>query len=198
MLPAGGVGLLLTQMAKMRGAHVIGTVSTEEKAQLAREAGADEVILYTQQDFVAEVDRITGGAKLHVVYDSVGKDTFDGSLDCLAPRGYLVLFGQSSGRVPPVDPQVLNAKGVALPDAPYPRQLCAHTGGDRLARERDIRLARGGLAQRSRRRFVRAVGSGGGAPAAGRPPHHGQSAADPVAPTPSFHLTPVIPAKAGT
>ena len=108
---AGGVGLLLTQMAKMRGAHVIGTVSTEEKAQLAREAGADEVILYTQQDFVAEVDRITGGAKLHVVYDSVGKDTFDGSLDCLAPRGCLVLFGQSSGRVPPVDPQVLNAKG---------------------------------------------------------------------------------------
>ena len=108
---AGGVGLLLTQMAKMRGAHVIGTVSTEEKAQLAREAGADDVILYTRQDFVAEVDRITGGAKLDVVYDSVGKDTFDGSLDCLAPRGYLVLFGQSSGRVPPVDPQVLNAKG---------------------------------------------------------------------------------------
>ena len=108
---AGGVGLLLTQMAKMRGAHVIGTVSTEEKAQLAREAGADDVILYTQQNFVAEVDRITGGAKLNVVYDSVGKDTFDGSLDCLAPRGYLVLFGQSSGRVPPVDPQILNAKG---------------------------------------------------------------------------------------
>ena len=108
---AGGVGLLLTQMAKMRGAHVIGTVSTEEKAQLAREAGADDVILYTQQDFVAEVDRITGGAKLDVVYDSVGKDTFDGSLNCLRDRGYLVLYGQSSGRVPPVDPQALNAKG---------------------------------------------------------------------------------------
>ncbi len=108
---AGGVGLLLTQIAKMRGARVIGTVSTEEKAQLARGAGADEVILYTEQDFVAEVKRITDGEGLHVVYDSVGKDTFDGSLDCLAEQGYLALFGQSSGRVPPIDPQTLNAKG---------------------------------------------------------------------------------------
>ncbi len=108
---AGGVGLLLTQIAKMRGARVIGTVSTEEKAELARGAGADEVILYTEQDFVAEVKRITDGKGLDVVYDSVGKDTFDGSLDCLAERGYLALFGQSSGRVPPVDPQTLNAKG---------------------------------------------------------------------------------------
>ncbi len=108
---AGGVGLLLTQMAKMRGARVIATVSTEEKAQLARGAGADEVVLYTEQDFTAEVKRITGGDGLHVVYDSVGNDTFEGSLDCLAPRGFLVLYGQSSGRVPPIDPQVLNAKG---------------------------------------------------------------------------------------
>ena len=108
---AGGVGLLLIQIAKMRGARVIGTVSTEEKAQLARQAGADEVVLYTKQDFVAEVKRITGGEGLHVVYDSVGRDTFDGSLDCLAPRGFLVLYGQSSGRVPAVDPQTLNAKG---------------------------------------------------------------------------------------
>ena len=108
---AGGVGLLLTQMVKMRGAHVIATVSTEEKAKLAREAGADEVILYTQQDFVAEVKRIMGGKGLPVVYDSVGKDTFDGSLDCLGSRGYMVLYGQSSGRVPPVDPQTLNTKG---------------------------------------------------------------------------------------
>jgi NADPH2:quinone reductase len=108
---AGGVGLLLTQMAKMCGANVIATVSTEEKAELARGAGADEIILYTQQDFVAEVKRITGGAGLPVVYDSVGKTTFDGSLDCLATRGVLVLYGQSSGRVPPVDPQTLNAKG---------------------------------------------------------------------------------------
>ena len=108
---AGGVGFLLIQLAKMRGARVITTVSTEEKADLAREAGADEVVLYTQEDFVAEVKRITGGEGLPVVYDSVGKTTFDGSLDCLRPRGTLVLFGQSSGAVPTLDPQVLNAKG---------------------------------------------------------------------------------------
>ena len=108
---AGGVGLLFCQMAKMRGARVIGTVSTDEKAALARQAGADEVILYTQQDFEAEVKRLTDGKGVPVVYDSVGRDTFDKSLNCLAPRGYLVLFGQSSGAVPPVDPQILNAKG---------------------------------------------------------------------------------------
>ena len=108
---AGGVGLLLVQVAKMRGARVIGTVSTEEKAALAKEAGADEVILYTRQDFEAEVRRLTDGRGVEVVYESVGKDTFDKSLNCLAPRGYLVLFGQSSGPVPPFDPQVLNQKG---------------------------------------------------------------------------------------
>lgn len=108
---AGGVGLLLCQMAKMRGANVIGTVGTEEKARLAKEAGADEVILYTEQDFVEETRRITDGAGVDVVYDSVGKDTFDKSLDCLRPRGYLVLFGGSSGPVPPVDLQILNQKG---------------------------------------------------------------------------------------
>lgn len=108
---AGGVGLLLTQIAKRRGARVIGTAGTESKAQLARDAGADEVILYREQDFAAEVARLTDGAGLQVVYDSVGKDTFEKSLDCLAPRGYLALYGQSSGRVPPVDPQTLNAKG---------------------------------------------------------------------------------------
>src|ERR671920_1614069 len=94
---AGGVGLLLIQLAKMRGATVIGTVSTEEKARLAKGAGADEVILYTEQDFVEETKRITDGEGVHVVYDSVGKDTFDGSLDSLRPRGYMVLFGGSSG-----------------------------------------------------------------------------------------------------
>jgi NADPH:quinone reductase len=108
---AGGVGLLFCQMAKLRGARVIGTVSTEEKARLAREAGADDVILYTQQDFAREVKRLTDGRGVDVVYDSVGKDTFDKSLDCLRPRGMLVLFGQSSGAVPPFDPQTLNAKG---------------------------------------------------------------------------------------
>ncbi|MDR5694494.1 MAG: quinone oxidoreductase [Armatimonadota bacterium] len=108
---AGGVGLLLVQVAKMRGARVIGTVSTEEKAALAKEAGADEVILYTKQDFEAEVKRLTDGRGVHVVYESVGKDTFEKSLNCLLPRGYLVLFGQSSGPVPPFDPQILNQKG---------------------------------------------------------------------------------------
>ncbi len=108
---AGGVGLLLTQMAKMRGARVIGTVSTEAKAALARGAGADDVILYMTQDFEAEVKRLTGGRGVQAVYESVGKTTFDKSINCLAPRGYLVLFGQSSGPVPPFDAQILNAKG---------------------------------------------------------------------------------------
>jgi len=108
---AGGVGLLLCQIAKMRGARVLGTVSTEEKAKLAREAGADEAILYTQQDFEAEVKRLTGGRGVQVVYDSVGEATFAKSLGCLAPRGLLALFGQSSGAVKAVDPQVLNQKG---------------------------------------------------------------------------------------
>jgi NADPH2:quinone reductase len=108
---AGGVGLLLCQMAKRAGARVIGTVSTEAKAKLAREAGADEVILYTKQDFEAETKRLTGGKGLQVVYDAVGKDTFDKSLNCLAMRGYMVLYGAASGPVAPLDPQVLNAKG---------------------------------------------------------------------------------------
>jgi NADPH2:quinone reductase len=104
---AGGVGLLLTQIAKMQGARVIGTVSTEEKAKLAREAGADEVVIYTQQDFPTEVKRITGGVGVQVAYDSVGKDTFDKSLDSLAPLGYMVSYGQSSGFPPPFDIQRL-------------------------------------------------------------------------------------------
>jgi NADPH2:quinone reductase len=108
---AGGVGQLLVQIARRRGARVIGTVSTEEKADLARAAGADEVILYTQEDFVAATRRLTDGRGVHVVYDSVGRDTFTGSLDVLRPRGYLVLFGQSSGPVAPIDPQILNGKG---------------------------------------------------------------------------------------
>lgn len=108
---AGGVGLLLVQIAKMLGARVIGTVSTQAKADLARKAGADEIILYTQADFLAEVKRITNGQGVHVVYDSVGATTFEKSLDCLRPRGYLVLFGQSSGPVGPFDPAKLAAKG---------------------------------------------------------------------------------------
>lgn len=108
---AGGVGLLLCQIAKLRGARVIGTVSSEEKARLAREAGADEVILYTRQDFVTEVKRLTGGRGVQVVYDGVGRTTFDGGLDCLSRRGMMVLFGQSSGPVSSFDPALLNQKG---------------------------------------------------------------------------------------
>jgi NADPH:quinone reductase len=108
---AGGVGLLLVQMAKMRGARVFGTVSTDAKAKLAKEAGADEVILYTQQDFEAEVKRLTDGRGVQVVYDSVAKTTFEKSLNSLAPRGYMVLYGQSSGPVPPFDLAQLGAKG---------------------------------------------------------------------------------------
>jgi NADPH2:quinone reductase len=108
---AGGVGLLLCQIARMRGARVIGTVSTEEKAALAREAGAHEVILYTRDDFVEAARRLTGGAGVQVVYDSVGKTTFLKGFDCLAPRGMMVLYGQSSGPVEPFNPQLLNQKG---------------------------------------------------------------------------------------
>lgn len=108
---AGGLGLLLCQMAKRRGARVIGTVSTEEKARLAREAGADDIILYTETDFQAEVKRITGGAGVQVVYDSVGRTTFMKGLDCLAHRGMMVLVGQSSGTVEPFDLNLLARKG---------------------------------------------------------------------------------------
>ena len=108
---AGGTGRLLVQMAKARGARVFGTVSTDEKAAVAREAGVDEAIVYTRVDFDAEVKRLTGGRGVDVVYDSVGRTTFDKSLASLQPRGLLALFGQSSGAVPPLDPQVLNARG---------------------------------------------------------------------------------------
>jgi len=108
---AGGVGLLLCQMGRMRGAFIIGTASTPEKLELARAAGADEGINYATQDFVAEVKRITADAGVRVVYDSVGRTTFEGSLNALGRRGLLALFGQSSGPVPPFDPQILNRKG---------------------------------------------------------------------------------------
>jgi len=108
---AGGVGLLLTQMAHNIGARVIATVSTDQKAKLAREAGADDVILYTQSDFEAETRRLTGGKGVDVVYDSVGKTTFEKGLNVLRPRGMMVLFGGSSGAVPPFDLVALSQKG---------------------------------------------------------------------------------------
>lgn len=108
---AGGTGRLLVQVAKRTGARVIATAGTEEKAALARSAGADEVIIYTQTDFVSEVKRLTNGAGVDVVYDSVGQSTFAGGLDCLKPRGMMVLWGQASGPVGAFDPQILNQKG---------------------------------------------------------------------------------------
>ena len=108
---AGGTGLLLVQMAKLRGATVIGTVSTDAKAELARKSGADHVVLYTKQDFVAEAKRLTGGKGVDVVYDGVGATTFEKGLDALRPRGVMVLFGAASGPVGPFDLQLLNAKG---------------------------------------------------------------------------------------
>ena len=134
---AGGVGLLLIQIAKQLGATVIGTVSTEAKAKLAKEAGADHVILYTESDFLAEVKKFTKGCGVNVVYDSVGQTTFDKSLDCLRPRGYLVLFGQSSGPVPPLEPGKLAAKGSLFLTRP---SLAHYTldRGELLQRANDI------------------------------------------------------------
>jgi NADPH2:quinone reductase len=129
---AGGVGLLLVQMAKQCGARVFGTVSTEEKAALAREAGADEIILYTRQDFEAEVKRFTDGKGVQVVYDSVGKTTFDQSINCLAPLGYLVLYGQASGPVPPFDLAVLSGKGSLF----LTRPTLGHYTADRASLEK--------------------------------------------------------------
>jgi NADPH2:quinone reductase len=108
---AGGAGLMLVQIAKIAGATVIGTVSTKDKGQLAQEYGADHIVFYTEQDFVAEVKRITNGKGVNVVYDSVGRTTFHKSLDCLRPRGLMVSFGQSSGPIGEIDPLVLNQKG---------------------------------------------------------------------------------------
>ena len=111
---AGGTGLLLTQMVKHLGGYVFSTVSTEAKAQLSREAGADHVIIYTQQDFAEEVNRATGGAGVQVVYDSVGKTTFDQSISCLTRRGSMVLYGQASGAPPPMDPRILSGGSLFL------------------------------------------------------------------------------------
>ena len=134
---AGGVGLLLCQIARMRGARVLGTVSTEDKAGLAREAGAHEVILYTKQDFEAEVKRLTDGKGVQVVYDSVGKTTFDKGFNCLAPRGMMVLYGQSSGPVGMFDPQVLNQKGSVFLTRPSLFHYIA-TRADLLARAGEV------------------------------------------------------------
>lgn len=134
---AGGVGQLITQAARIRGARVIGTAGTPAKAALAREVGAQDVILYTEQDFETEVKRLTGGRGVDVVYDSVGKDTFTKSLNCLRPRGGLALFGFSSGPVPPFDPAILGAKGSLYLTRPGLNQYIA-TRDELLMRARDI------------------------------------------------------------
>ncbi|HEX6988890.1 MAG TPA: quinone oxidoreductase [Bacillota bacterium] len=147
---AGGVGLLLVQVAKRLGAVVYGTVSTAEKAEAARKAGADEVILYTETDFAATVRDLTGGEGVDVVYDGVGRDTLEGSLSCLKPRGYLVLFGQSSGAVKPLDPKVLIDRGSLFFTRPslahhiLPREELEWRAGDLFrwigAGELDVRI----------------------------------------------------------
>ncbi len=134
---AGGVGQLIVQAARIRGARVIGTAGTPAKAALAREAGAADVILYTEQDFEAEVKRLTDGRGVDVVYDSVGKDTFAKSLNCLRPRGGLALFGFSSGPVTPFDPAVLGAKGSLYLTRPGLNQYIA-TRDELLMRTRDV------------------------------------------------------------
>lgn len=134
---AGGVGGLLVQMAKLRGARVIGTTSTKDKAQRARRAGADEIILYTERDFEAEVEQLTRGEGVHVVYDGVGQATFLKGINCLRPRGMMVLYGQASGPVDPIDPQILNRKGSLF--------LTRPTLGDYAANHKELSWRAGDL-----------------------------------------------------
>jgi len=151
---AGGVGLFVTQMAKMRGARVIATVSSEEKARAARAAGADEVIVHTQADFVKEVERLTGGRGVDVVYDGVGKDTFDKSFACLRPAGYMVFFGSASGPVGPFDLARLNPRSLTLARCNVAVLTAAHD--DLLRRARDVFgwIAAGKLAVRIGKRYA--------------------------------------------
>jgi NADPH2:quinone reductase len=134
---AGGIGNVLTQVARIAGARVIATVGTDTKAELARQAGAHEVINYSTQDFEREVKRLTAGKGVDVVYDSVGKDTFDKSLNCLRHRGYLVLFGFSSGLVPPFDPAILGIKGSLFLTRPGLNQYIA-TREELMMRAKDL------------------------------------------------------------
>jgi NADPH2:quinone reductase len=134
---AGGAGRLIVQMAKMLGARVFGTTSTEAKAELARQAGIDAVIFYNKEDFEAEVKRLTDGRGVDVVYDSVGAPTYMQGLNCLRPRGMMVLFGQSGGKVPPIDPTILNTKGSLFLTRPTLAHHCA-TRGELLWRAGDV------------------------------------------------------------
>src|SRR5205807_6952708 len=155
---AGGTGLILCQWAAALGATVIGTVSTEAKAELAHAHGCKHTILYTKQDFVAEVSRISGGEKLPVVFDSVGKDTFLRSLDCLRPRGLMVTFGQASGPIDPIAPRYVVAEGVAVSDAPIALPLHTATRCARSFRERAVRGGGFGKGAHSRQSALCAQG----------------------------------------
>ncbi len=164
---AGGAGGLIVQMAKNLGARVFGTVSTAEKARIAREAGADEVILYTEQEFDVEARRLTGGRGVDVVYDSVGKTTFEKSLNSLRPRGTLALFGQSSGSVPAFDPASAERQGLVVPDAAQSRSLPADARGTALAGGGGARRDRRRQAAPADRSHLSAGGCGGGASRSG-------------------------------
>ncbi len=164
---AGGVGLLLTQMAARIGARVIATVSTAEKAELARAAGAHEVILYSDQEFEPEVKRLTGGKGVDVVYDSVGKTTFEGSLNSLRPRGLLALFGASSGPVPPFDLIQLSGKGSLYITRPTLWHYIGTRADLEWRRRRGAGLGGQRGSQAAYRAFVSAVGCGAGATRSG-------------------------------
>ncbi len=174
------MGLLLVQMAKQIGARVIATVGSQSKAQLAREAGADDVILYSEQDFEAETKRLTGGAGVHVVYDGVGKATFDKDLDVLRRRGYLVLFGGASGAVPPFDLIKLSQKGSLYITRPtliayiYTREELENraTAVLNMVRSGKLKLRAEHIYPLARR--------GTGASRPGRAQNHGQTFADSV------------------
>ncbi len=139
---AGGVGSLLTQMLSAKGTRVIATTSTPEKAELARSAGAGDVVLYTETDLVEEVTRLTDGAGVHVVYDGVGATTFDAGLELLRPRGMMVLYGASSGAGTPVRPAAAQPAGLAVPDPPHPGPLHRRPGRARRAGRRRARTGR--------------------------------------------------------
>ena len=172
---AGGVGLLLTQMVKRRGGIVVATTSGGEKDELARGAGADHVASYAS--FRAVVDDITDGTGAHVVYDGVGKDTFDDGLAALRPRGMMVLYGAASGQVPPLDPQRLNSGGSLFLTRPTMAHYIADADGAALAGRRGLRLDRQGRARRADRRHLPAGRRGPGPGGPGGPAHHGQAAA---------------------
>ena len=175
---AGGVGLLLCQIARRQGAEVIAITSTPEKAELARAAGANQVIGY--DGFDLQVRALTAGRGVEVVYDSVGKTTFEASPRCLAPRGMLALYGQASGAVPPLDPQVLARGGLALPDPSGAWALCARSSRVAGPGGRSLPLDPGRESLGADRTRTAAGRGQGSAPAARRPRHHRQGAADPL------------------